>query len=108
VHQREARVRVNRDGAVVEKVVLVSAAPFTTGGVETDIRALVVLQDVTELHRLRGLISLCAGCKRVQGDDEAWEELEHFVESRSHALFSHGLCPRCVRERYPEIQAVGT
>jgi PAS domain-containing protein len=108
VHQREARVRVHRDGTVVEKVLLVSAAPFRAAGFEADIRALVVLQDVTELHRLRGLLSICAGCKRIQRDDEAWEELERFIESRSHAMFSHGLCPECVRERHPQLQAVGT
>ena len=107
VHQREARVRVRRGATVEEKVLLVSAAPFRAEGVETDIRALVVLQDVTDLHRLRGLISICAGCKRVQRNDKAWEDLEGFIESRSYASFSHGICPECVHERYPQLKAVG-
>ena len=87
--------------------VLRSAAPFQANGVETGIRALVVLQDVTDLHRLRGLLSICAACKRIQRDDEAWEELERFIESHSHAMFSHGLCPDCVSELYPQYRAVG-
>jgi hypothetical protein len=107
VQQREARVRVQRGRNVVEKVFLVSAAPFKAEGVETDIRALVILQDVTDLHRLRGLLSICAACKRIQRDDKAWEELERFIESHSHAMFSHGLCPDCVSELYPQYRAAG-
>lgn len=107
IKQREARVRVHRGGTVVEKVFLVSAAPFRARGVEADIRTLVVLQDVTDLHRLWGLISICAACKRVRGDDKVWEELERFIESHSYAMFTHGLCPDCVSERYPQYKAVG-
>ena len=107
VDQREARVRIKKGRTVVEKVFLLSAAPFQADGVETDIRALVVLQDVTDLHRLRGLLSICSACKRIQSDEEAWEELECFVESHSHAMFSHGLCPDCVSELYPQYRAVG-
>jgi hypothetical protein len=107
VHQRETRIRIQRGRTVLEKVFLVSAAPFQAGGVETDIRALVVLQDVTDLHRLRGLLSICSACKRIQGDEKAWEELECFIESHSHAMFSHGLCPDCVSELYPQYRAVG-
>jgi hypothetical protein len=66
-----------------------------------------VFQDVTDLHRLRGLISICAGCKRIQRDDKAWEQLERFIEAHSHAMFSHGLCPECVGELYPQYSAVG-
>jgi hypothetical protein len=108
VSQREARLRVRRGETVVEKVVLVSAAPFTDAGFESDIRALVFLEDVTDLHRLRGLICICAACKRIQRDDRAWEELERFIESHSEALFSHALCPDCVHELYPQHQAVRT
>jgi PAS domain-containing protein len=107
VQQREARVRIRGGRAVVEKVFLVSAAPFQANGVGSDIRALVILQDVTDLHRLRGLLSICAACKRIQRDDQAWEELERFIESHSHAMFSHGLCPDCVSELYPQYRAVG-
>lgn len=108
VRQREARVRVRRGETVEDRVVLVSAAPFRAAGFDTDIRALVFLEDVTDLHRLRGLISICAACKRIQGDDRAWEDLEHFIESHSQAMFSHALCPDCVGELYPQHQAVGT
>jgi hypothetical protein len=107
VRQREARVRVRRGRTIEEKVFLVSAAPFEAEGVETDIRALVILQDVTDLDRLRGLLSICAACKRIQRDGEAWEELERFIETHSHAMFSHGICPDCVSELYPQYSAVG-
>ena len=63
---------------------------------------------VDEERRLRGLLSICSACKRIQSDEKAWEELECFIESHSHAMFSHGLCPDCVGELYPQYSAVGT
>jgi PAS domain-containing protein len=107
VRQREARLRVRRGETVVEKAVLISAAPFRSAGFETDLRALVFLEDVTDLHRLRGLISICAACKRIQRDDRAWEDLERFIESHSQAMFSHGLCPDCIGERHPSLRGDG-
>lgn len=107
VRRREARVRVRRGERVTEKVVLASAAPFKAVGFGTDIRALVFLEDISDLHRIRGLISICAACKRIQRDDQAWEDLERFVESRSQALFSHGLCPDCARALHPSPSGNG-
>ena len=57
--------------------------------------------------RLRGLFSICSACKRIRSDEKAWEELECCIESHSHAMFSHGLCPDCVSELHPQYRAVG-
>lgn len=58
-----------------------------------------------ELRLLRGVIPICAGCKRVRdGDGPAagWMPLDEYVRARSQAEFSHGLCPACARRLYPE------
>lgn len=34
-----------------------------------------------------------------QGD---WNDLEHYVEARTDADFSHGLCPDCAQHLYPK------
>lgn len=100
VHQREIHVQ---SGGMVERVYIISAAPFVGAGLDSDIRALLVVEDVTELHRMRGLIPICANCKSIRRDDEAWEQLEQYIQNHSHALFTHSLCPDCLAKLYPEM-----
>ena len=48
-----------------------------------------------ELQQLEGLLSVCAYCKRIRDDQENWSSLEGYIEKRSEAQFSHGICPEC-------------
>ena len=32
---------------------------------------------------------------------EDWQDLQTYVEHHSEAVFSHGLCQRCMAEHYP-------
>jgi hypothetical protein len=54
-----------------------------------------------ELGLLRGIVPICAGCKRIR-DGHAWTPVEQWVAERSDAEFSHGLCPACVTRLYPD------
>ncbi len=99
--QQELTLRIRRQGGSEEKYVLLSASPFHFAGRDL---AVVLLQDVTPLHRLRGIVPICAACKKVRRDDRAWEAVEAFVSDHSHALFSHGICPDCCRRLYPELE----
>lgn len=56
-----------------------------------------------ELEQLRGLLPICAKCKRIRKDDGYWEQLEVYISQHSQADFSHGLCPDCAQELYPEL-----
>jgi hypothetical protein len=105
VRQREAHVKTG--GGAVEQVFLISASPFETPGVESDIEALVVLQDITDLHRLRGMLPICANCKSIRRDDEAWDRLEKYIEEHAHVLFTHSICPDCLEKLYPDAAAAG-
>jgi hypothetical protein len=57
---------------------------------------------VAEVRTLRGLLCICAWCKRVRDDAQAWESVEKYVQSRTHASFSHGICPDCLRSQAAE------
>ncbi|HOO71747.1 MAG TPA: response regulator [Spirochaetota bacterium] len=56
-----------------------------------------------EILALRGIIPICAKCKRVRDDRGFWEQVEEYIESRSSAAFSHSICPDCARELYGNI-----
>jgi len=96
---REAVIPVVRRGGTERRVLLCSAGPATRSGAGG---AVVILQDITDLQRLPGLIAICAQCKQIRQDDE-WLPLDSYVEARSHALFTHTLCPRCEAVYYREM-----
>jgi sigma-B regulation protein RsbU (phosphoserine phosphatase) len=51
-----------------------------------------------ELQQLEGLLPICAYCKRIRDDHNTWTSLEGYIERRSDAQFSHGICPDCYRK----------
>lgn len=55
------------------------------------------------LKVLGGFLPICANCKRVREGDHHWTPIEKYVSERSEAEFSHGICPECARELYPEF-----
>ncbi|MEE2678700.1 MAG: hypothetical protein VX546_09010 [Myxococcota bacterium] len=52
-----------------------------------------------EVHTLRGIVPICAGCKQIRKDDGSWVAVERFIQERSEASFSHGVCPNCAAEQ---------
>jgi len=56
-----------------------------------------------ELKRLSGLLPICAKCKRVRDDKGYWRQVEEYIAEHSDIDFSHGLCPGCVTELYPQL-----
>lgn len=58
---------------------------------------------LADLRRLSGLLPICAGCKSIRDDQGYWAEIEHYISDHSEAIFSHGLCPTCAVEMYPEF-----
>jgi ligand-binding sensor domain-containing protein len=57
---------------------------------------------VAQLKTLRGLLPICASCKRIRDDSGYWRQIEQYVSDHSEAAFSHGICPECIRKLYPE------
>jgi PAS domain S-box-containing protein len=61
------------------------------------------LQDtLREIKVLRGLIPICAYCKKIREDSGQWTQLEEYIKEHSDADFSHGICPTCIQEHFPE------
>lgn len=56
-----------------------------------------------QIKTLRGLIPICASCKKIRDDRGFWHQVEEYVGAHSEAEFSHGLCPACAKRLYPEV-----
>lgn len=55
---------------------------------------------MNEVDTLRGLIPICAKCKKIRNDKGFWEKIEAYMEKHSKARFTHGLCKDCMGELY--------
>ena len=58
---------------------------------------------ITDVKTLRGLLPICAACKKIRDDRGYWTHLEQYVSAHSEAQFSHSLCPDCMRRLYPDL-----
>ncbi|MDC7231971.1 MAG: GAF domain-containing protein [Spirochaetales bacterium] len=59
------------------------------------------LQDyVKELKVLRGMIPICAKCKKIRNKDGFWDEVEEYIAEHSDVTFTHSLCKECAEELY--------
>ena len=62
---------------------------------------------VAEVKVLRGILPICASCKRIRGDGGKWEAVESYVREHTNAEFSHGLCPDCAQRDWGTAATVG-
>jgi len=69
---------------------------------ETDLQK--KLQDALEqIKILRGVLPICASCKKIRDDKGCWNQLEVYIKEHSEAVFSHGICPDCAKKLYPNF-----
>ena len=103
-----------------ERYLAVTIAPFPGG-------AIITSQDITdrihaeqdrskligelrkalhEVETLRGLLPICASCKRIRDDEGFWNQLEEYFSKNTSVNFSHTLCPECIEKLYPDLWKV--
>jgi PAS domain S-box-containing protein len=58
---------------------------------------------LAQVKALRGLMPICASCKKIRDDEGYWHQVEVYLRAHSDVEFSHGLCPDCVSKLFPEI-----
>lgn len=54
----------------------------------------------TQVKALRGLLPMCAWCKRIRDDQGDWVGLESYIQQHSNADVTHGICPECAGKRF--------
>jgi len=51
---------------------------------------------LAKIRTLKGLIPICASCKKVRDDKGYWQQVEVYIRDHSEAEFTHGICPGCL------------
>lgn len=71
------------------------------------IRGIVVARRA--LEDVESFVPICSRCKKIRKehanprDPASWMTMEAYFKQKSDTEFSHGLCPDCMHELYPEI-----
>lgn len=68
-----------------------------------DERTLELQQAQSKIKILRGFLPICANCKKIRDDRGYWSQIESYIRSHSEAEFTHGICPACAQQLYPEL-----
>lgn len=58
---------------------------------------------LAKVKMLSGLLPICASCKKIRDDRGYWQQVEVYIRDHSEVEFSHGLCPDCARELFPDF-----
>ena len=122
--ERMETVRRRKDGKLVEVSLTISPIHDDLGHV---IGASTIARDISERHRqeeermkliedleramsqveqLKGLLPICARCKKIRDDKGKWKQLEAYFRDHSKVEFSHSLCPECSQQEHSELEAV--
>ena len=64
----------------------------------------LVEEKMSQVKMLRGLLPICASCKKIRDDEGYWSEVEMFIDRHSEAQFTHGICPDCFEQYCSELE----
>jgi PAS domain S-box-containing protein len=118
--ERYETVRLRKDGASLDVSLSLSPIKDAHGkvigvsAIERDItlrkreeaERVKLIDDLTKalasIRTLRGLLPICASCKKIRDDGGYWQKVESYITQHTEAEFTHGICPDCMGRLYPE------
>lgn len=92
----------------VERAIAITMARFDDMmelrrlNIELETRNKELQTAMAQIKTLSGLLPICAGCKKIRDDDGYWQDVAVYIRDHSEAEFSHGLCPDCAQEFFPD------
>lgn len=77
--------------------------------VERELRATIELalfksqRDRERFGTPDAMLITCVHCRRIKNESGHWESFEAYLWRHYRTALSHGLCPKCSKERYPDV-----
>ena len=63
---------------------------------------------LSEVKQLRGILPICAYCKKIRDDKNYWQQVESYFALHTDAKFSHSFCPECYEKFIkPQLTEMG-
>jgi len=66
-------------------------------------QAQALQEALDQVKVLHGMIPICMHCKRIRDDEDYWREVSEYLSAHADVQFTHGICPACLAEHYPEV-----
>jgi hypothetical protein len=60
---------------------------------------------LTEVKNLKGMLPICAHCKKIRDDQGYWSQIESYISEHTDATFTHGVCPECASTLRRDFEA---
>jgi hypothetical protein len=58
---------------------------------------------MAQIRRLEGLLPVCSHCKSIRDERGQWSAIDDYLTRQTDLQLSHGVCPDCLEQHYPEI-----
>jgi len=100
VTRRRTNASLVQGGTTKQLDLLITASPLPESDPPL---ALLILEDISEISTLREIIPICVKCKKVRDDQQFWRSVESYLRDHIGVDVTHGLCPACLKEHYPEF-----
>ena len=88
--------------SAVVRVVTLGPVAWWIASVSESQRALT-----QEVALLEGLLPICSYCKNIRDDEGEWQALEKYIQERTDATFTHGVCETCLKAEVAEWKKSG-
>jgi transcriptional regulator with PAS, ATPase and Fis domain len=89
------------DHAVVEEV---TTTPVIGENGEVDY-VIEEFRDITKLLGLeKGIMGICSYCRKIRNEDGEWLSIEIYLQKRTGAKISHGICEECNKNLSKELE----
>ncbi|EKD33729.1 MAG: hypothetical protein ACD_75C02615G0002 [uncultured bacterium] len=72
-------------------------------GKERDNVVTELQEALDQIKALTGLLPTCASCKKIRDTEGNWVQMETYIQNHSTARFTHGICPVCAKQLYPDV-----
>lgn len=60
-------------------------------------------QALTQVKTLSGLLPICSSCQQIRDKNGKWTRVEEYIQKKTDAEFTHGICPKCAKKLYPDL-----
>jgi PAS domain S-box-containing protein len=103
--------RITKSGKILDVWIVVTCLKDDDGVIDsiatterdiTDIKNELKRKE-NEVKILKGFLPICASCKEIRDDEGYWHQIEQYIKDHSEAEFSHGICPKCAKKLYPDL-----
>lgn len=99
VNRAKGKLEIELDGKHKTIYFMASSAPFNYKGLNM---AIILVEDISDIIFLKGLIPICSSCKEIRADDGYWKRIETYIEDLTDVEFTHDFCPKCIKKLYPD------